>query len=506
MTDILAELFAKRPAAPPASTARQETGRPEPVPDQLALDDAYGMTAITEMADQMRSCSEGGRDTLLNTLCVKAGGLIRDGHLRRDTAERYLRAAALEVADPSFTPWQIDEKLERVIDEGIESDYERTPRERDPFDMPATTADAPAAPAGPTLHEQMVAKELAVLRAREEARRLLTAERAALEFREPPSVPTLTEELQRPDEPVRYAVAGLLPEGGNALLTAQYKTGKTTTVNDLIRAFADSEPFLGHFEVTPRQGRIAVFNYELSEQQYRAWLREVGIVNTDAVSVLHLRGYRLPLTAAKIEDWVVGWLADRDVRIWIADPLARAAVGVDEDSNTEMGVWLDTLDVIKERAGVSELVLPNHTGRMQQEEGAERGRGATRVDDWADVRWILTRDDEGNRFFRATGRDVEVPEQKLTYDPSTRRLRIGGGDRAWVKNRALQEAVLAFVATNPGCSAGDIEQGVTGENKRIGSARKALVASHEVREEKAPKGFRYYLPGVFSPSSPSSPS
>src|SRR4051812_18841070 len=71
----------------------------------------------------------------------------------------------------------------------------------------------------------------------------------------------------------------------------------------------------------------------------------------------------------RVEDWVVEWHRKHETQVWIMDPFARAATGVDENSNTEVGVWLDTFDVIKERAGISEGIIPTHTGRAEQDAG-----------------------------------------------------------------------------------------------------------------------------------------
>lgn len=371
------------------------------------------------------------------------------------------------------------------------------PTETAPAGEEALVADAtPAADAALSAHERRVQYELAVLRGREEAKRLYVAERAALEFREPPYRDTLTAELAEPRLPTRFAVQDLLPMGGNALLTAQYKAGKTTLVTELARCWVDRDPFLGRFDIHADR-RVALFNYELSQNQYNEWLEQSGIVNTDAISVLHLRGYRLPLTAKKVEDWMSAWLADHDVGLWIPDPFARAAVGVDENSNSDVGVWLDTLDVIKGRAGVGQSVLPTHTGRAEQQQGQERARGATRLDDWADVRWLLTKDDAGERYFRATGRDVEFDEEKLTFDPVQRRLTIGGGDKAWHKRRRTEDAVVSYVIANPGSNATTVAAGIGGDKSGVPSALSSAVAHHRLRMVPG-KGVEklYYPPGV----------
>jgi hypothetical protein len=347
-------------------------------------------------------------------------------------------------------------------------------------------------------HEQAVAHELAQLRARDEAKMLYAAEKAEREWREPPSTRTLVEELLIPDEPVQYAIAGLLPVGANALLTAQYKTGKTTFIDNLARCFADGEPFLERYRIDTAGGRIALFNYELDASMNRRWLREMQIRNPERVVVLNLRGFRLPLTASSVEDWVVRWLEEREVTMWVVDPFARASVGdiTDESKNSEVGVWLDTLDVIKQRAGVRDLVLPTHTGRVEMEAGQERARGATRLDDWADVRWFLTKDDADVRYFRATGRDVEVAEEKLAFDEERRALRIGGGDRLWEARRRLEECVVQYVLSNPGCTQAAIEEAVSGKADRVRAAVRAAVAGHRLRVEDGPKNSHLHYVNV----------
>lgn len=359
----------------------------------------------------------------------------------------------------------------------------------DPFDEPpgggegtsdATAGTASAAEESLSAHQRRVQYELNVLRGREEAKRLYVSERATLEFREPPFRPNLTAELLEPRLPTRYAVQGILPAGGNALLTAQYKAGKTTCVTELARCWVDRLLFLGRYQIYS-QRRVALWNYELSQNQYNEWLAQSGIENTDHISVLHLRGFRLDLRTKKGEDWATGWLKDHDCGLWVPDPFARAAVGVDENSNSEVGTWLDTLDVVKARAGVEESVLPVHTGRAAMENGQERARGATRLDDWADVRWLLTKDDAGDRFFRATGRDVETEEEKLAFDAETHRLTIGGGDRKWVAKRRTEDAAVSYVETNPGSNSTTIAAALGLNKTEVPSALASAVAHHRLR-------------------------
>jgi hypothetical protein len=336
-----------------------------------------------------------------------------------------------------------------------------------------------------------------------EGRRMAESERFRTAWREPPYRPSLAEELALPDPPIMYRVGKLLTVDGNAVLTAAFKSGKTTLCNNLLRCLADGERFLNRFDVTVPDGRIAAFNYEVSEGQYRSWLRKIGIRDQDRICVVNLRGFRLPLTDPHVEDWITKLLIERNVKTWIVDPFARAMNGSgDENSNSDVGMVLDSLDVIKGRAGVGELILPTHTGRAEQTPGMERARGATRLDDWADARWLLTTDDQGRRFFRAHGRDVDVDEEMLTFDQSTGRLTMGGHDRRGIAAKDHVASLVDWVREHPGLGKDEIVAGHGGNRNRIYAALSSAVAARLMYTTPAPRGkLLHYVTGAV-PSTP----
>ena len=137
------------------------------------------------------------------------------------------------------------------------------------------------------------------------------------------------------------------------------------------------------------------------------------------------------------------------------------ALGLDE--HREAGRFLEALDALGAEAGLTEKLLVHHMGH-----GSERSRGDSRLLDWPDAAWKLTRlksdddptldDPSGPRFLSAFGRDVNMPEAELTFDETTRHLTIGAaaGNRAQAKTRAKAEAilpeVLAAIREHPGIS------------------------------------------------------
>jgi hypothetical protein len=332
-------------------------------------------------------------------------------------------------------------------------------------------------------------------RLQRDARRQLDDEEAARAFRVPPSRLDLVAELALPDEPVTYAVADVLPTGGNALLTAQFKAGKTTLINHLARCFADGEPFLGRYAVTPPAGRVALFNYEVGEGMYRRWLRDLDVRQPAKISTLNLRGFAMPIMVPRVADWLVNWLTSREVSVWIVDPFARAYTGDNENDNTMVGRFLEALDVIKSRAGVSELILPTHTGRAEVEVGAERARGATRLDDWADVRWMLTKDESGARYFSATGRDVDTEECQLQFLPNSRALSVTGkGGRKDVEKDSLAARIRACVEATPGINMAGLALALHKNTNELRSAVNELVGAHLLRDEVGPRNSRMLFP------------
>jgi hypothetical protein len=249
---------------------------------------------------------------------------------------------------------------------------------------------------------------------------------------------TLAHDLAEPPREQTFTIEGLHPSGGNTVLTAGFKVGKTTLIGNLVRSLVDDEPFLSEFH-TSFDGRVAYLNYELDADTFRRWMRDIGIVNTDRVAApLHLRGFKLPFWTEAGMELTANWLRENEVGFLIFDPTARAWQGLvdNENDNSQMGAFTNAVDELKRAAGVQDALLAAHTGRKLHEENTEHTRGASRLDDWADALWILTKDKDGARSLRATGRDVELEATVLEYNPQTRTLTSTGRTRTEERREA----------------------------------------------------------------------
>lgn len=304
----------------------------------------------------------------------------------------------------------------------------------------------------PPYLEPRVVEQLEHMMARDEAFRRFSEQRAG-ELAMPAGV-GLGEFLAVADDPVLYRITDVLPVGGNALLAAQFKAGKSTLVANLLRSLVDGDPFLGCFAVEPPSGRIVLLDNELDERMLRRWLREQGIENVNGVEVFSLKG---KLSTFNILDDAIRarWAAAlAGASVLIFDPLRPAMDALGLDENHDGGRFLQAWDALKSEAGADESVVVHHVGH-----GSDRARGDSRLLDWPDALWKITKevqkqkpgdifaplDDGGMRFFAAHGRDVLVPEGLLQY--RDRRLHFADKESAVATGHAahIRPLIEAYV-------------------------------------------------------------
>jgi hypothetical protein len=148
------------------------------------------------------------------------------------------------------------------------------------------------------------------------------------------------------------------------------------------------------------------------------------------------------------------------------------------DENREAGLLLTAIDALMKEAGISEAVVVHHMGHAN-----ERTRGDSRLRDWPDAEWKLTRldteDPSSRRFFSAYGRDVDVAECEISMDETTRHLTVVGGSRRDAKVDDAVEAVVRIVSRwhdekKPHPSGRDIEKALAGGTHGRDAVRAAI--------------------------------
>ena len=314
--------------------------------------------------------------------------------------------------------------------------------------------------------ERSIEVELDKLRIRKEAKRRLDEE-----SREPivlPPVKNLATLLAEPDEVTAYRIEGVAPVAARVMLSAQYKAGKTSLRDNLVRSLVDGDPFLGHFTVNTPAKHLVLIDDELSEHTLRPWLRAQNITPVDAVvDVIALRGkvstFNI-LDEACRADWAQR-LRDVECDYLVLDGLRPILDALVLDEKSDAGMFLVAFDALLNDAGIDDACLVQHMGHAN-----ERARGDSRLQDWPDAIWRIVRETEepdSARFFSAYGRDVDVSEGRLAFDPTTRRLTYTAGSRQDTKTEDAVASVIDVIAgADEPLSGRAIEDALAGDHPR----------------------------------------
>jgi hypothetical protein len=315
---------------------------------------------------------------------------------------------------------------------------------------PVTVLDVATLDSAATIdrHAHEVAAEVAKLRVREQAKAIVAAENAGEVVL--PTVTALDVFLAEPDPPLAYRIDGLMPSDSRVLFAAPHKVGKTTMDGNLIRSLVDGTPFLDRFDVI-RASRVVLIDTEMSARMLRSWMRSQGMKHPERVGIVSLRGRVRSfdiLNDASRARWAE-LIGPADVLLFDCLRPVLDAHGLSEDKDA--GKFLVAFDALLAEAGIAEAVLVHHTGHA-----GERARGDSRLQDWPDVIWKLVADKGSNadveivgrgpRYLSAYGRDVEMGETMLAFDPMTRHLTASGGSRNDTKIDSALDDVLAFLA------------------------------------------------------------
>jgi hypothetical protein len=236
-----------------------------------------------------------------------------------------------------------------------------------------------------------------------------------------------------------WRIDGWQPRQARVLLAAQFKSGKSVLVHNYLRSLVDGTAFLGTAAVTPIAGTAILLDVEMSERQSDAWLRCQGIEHDDRVIIYSLRNAArsFNLLDERIRHEWATRLRDQGAEALVLDCVRPVLDALGLDEHRDAGLFLVAFDQLLREAEIPESLAVHHMGH-----GNERARGDSRLRDWPDVEWKMVRKDEdpsSMRFIAAYGRDVDVSESALTYDPQTRHLTLAGGSRAVLKRREALE-------------------------------------------------------------------
>jgi hypothetical protein len=261
-----------------------------------------------------------------------------------------------------------------------------------------------------------------------------------------PSVCTAAELMTQEFAELRWAVPGLIPEGGT-ILAGRPKTGKSWLTLGLALAVAAGRPALG---VAVPQGEVLYLALEDGPRRLRRRLEKLlGSLGLAAPRALHL-ATAWPRAGAgglrRLEEWL---RAHPGARLVVVDTLARVRDRRGDGGSVyeeDYGL-LARLKDLGDRYGCA-LVVVHHTRKGGSDDPLESVSGTLGLTGAADCALVLRhqRHSEEGRLF-VTGRDVDEREVPLLWDRD-RCLWSRDDDRDGLtrEQRAVVEALKALGA------------------------------------------------------------
>lgn len=162
--------------------------------------------------------------------------------------------------------------------------------------------------------------------------------------------------------PPSWLVPGYIMTEGFTLLYGPPKNGKSYVALDLALAVVHGKPWLGHVALPVEPGAVLYLALEGMYETLRrakAWCKHHGVEPSDKLyAISGLRFYDDSINPAL----KAAIAAIPDLRCIVIDTLARAAVGLDENSARDQGFLVDRLDRLAEDAKVP-VIAVHHTGK-----------------------------------------------------------------------------------------------------------------------------------------------
>jgi hypothetical protein len=254
-------------------------------------------------------------------------------------------------------------------------------------------------------------------------------------------------------------IEGYLWRDSLAWIIGQSGRGKTFVMLDMALCIATGLAWHGHAVKTGRVLYLLAEGSWGADARVRAWAAAHNGGQLPARGALTI--YPDAVQAGNLAQWteLVEWVAEDRFDLVVLDTQARMTVGMEENSATDMGIWVERAEWLR-RAGGGCVSVVHHQGHA-----AGHGRGSSALPGAATTELSVSR--EGDRVIITTTKQKDAPE----LDPLTLRA----VETAW--SRLTPSGVL--VAGTPSLALVDYSAAIEAQSDaevRAADGRALLVA------------------------------
>lgn len=297
---------------------------------------------------------------------------------------------------------------------------------------------------------------------------------------------------QDDDRGVEYAVEGLLPLGGTAVLAGRPKGGKSTLALSLALAVARGEPFLGR---ESRKGTVLYLALEGAPHGWKTLLRRLGVTELDD----------LLICIGRAPEAAIAWLMEemekhRPVLV-IVDTMQRLLRVKDGNDYATGSNATDAVIELARLANASLLML-HHSGKTQRAEIVDEVMGSTAWAAAVDSVLVLRRSERFRTLASEQRFGENLLETVLAMDPATCRI-TEAGTKTDADRKATAEAIVSFLLQHseaqpeqPFADEPTIDSAVEGRTQAKREALREAVAAGEIERIGTGKKGDRYLYGI----------
>ncbi len=288
--------------------------------------------------------------------------------------------------------------------------------------------------------------------------------------------------LNEPDEKTDWLVEDHLPMGGDSLVVAKPKVGKSTLVRCLALAVARGDDFLG---CKTKQGTVFYLALEEKRSEVKRHFHAMGARQEDPILV-----FCAPSPVDGLAQLRAAVEKDKPVLI-IVDPLFRFTRVKDSNDYAQVTAALEPLHVLARQTG-SHLLAVHHEGKRGGSDG-DSVLGSTALFAAVDTLLIMKRTEKYRTLSSIQRYGTDLEEITLDYDSEMRTLSAGVA-RSEADLREAEKAIVDFLfEKNEAVEERIIQEGVDGRKSIKVKALRRLVEAEKVQRTGGGKKGEPYL-------------
>lgn len=287
--------------------------------------------------------------------------------------------------------------------------------------------------------------------------------------------------------PLKFAVQGIMPVGGYAMISGASKAGKSMAAIDLMLLLAGVPgKWLGSMEVF-EPGPVCYAQAEVVIEEVKFRLNTIGASRDVAwhqYPIYPTRNIRFNLTNPKHVDFLSRFIEERKAKYLVLDPLARFHFG-NENKASDM-IWVtNQIEKIAKRAGLYGTFVVHHHGKPTEDgrSGVQMVRGSSALTDWGNSHVLFQKEwdeKDGTKFVKVSYElrsAAEAPPMMFKLDPVTlRHVRFSQEE-----DRLFTAVSLA--KSNPGLDRKNLAD-LIAEKAKVGPRKAAALAGQALAQQK----------------------